>query len=917
MKLSEGTRVGTYEVLALIGAGGMGEVYRARDTRLGRDVALKVLPEALARDAERLTRFEREAQVLASLNHPNVAAIYGLEDWQGTRILILEFVSGETLAERHSAAAPSAQARHSREGANPWAPASAGTTAESPSVQAGARRAVPIPPDEALGIACQITEGLAAAHSKGIIHRDLKPANIKITPEGKVKILDFGLAKGVQTESSPGDLSNSPTLTALGTREGVILGTAAYMSPEQARGKRLDKSTDIWSFGCVLYEMLTGRQAFLAETVSDTVVAVLKGEPDWQQLPSTTPPAIRRLLRRCLEKDPARRLHDIADARLEIDEALVEPAEAGRAEPLPAVPPKSRVTPAIFLGLGAAVFAGLALLGGIWFGKRSSPPAVQWTGEFLGGPDITFGPRVSPDGRTLAFQAMDEDTTQVAVMDLASGNWTQLTHGKANGFVNEICWSRDGSKLFFDRFFDEPHGIYSISRMGGEERLVLEDAASPAMLPDETVLAVRIDKERRFQLVHYWPQTGQVQALKAWSDFSITGSLFRVLPDGKDAVFFGRAGNANIGESSHLHILDLATGEARQIAPGANLVPWFSEFPIAVSPDGQSILVDARSGDLHQIASLSRRAGGLVKPLLSLTAAPWHLDVGADGSIFADQVERGSEVFRFPVTGGKPERVGFSDFVPSYFTSPVELPDGRVLLPSLRSGRARMLVGKSGENFAPLVDTEEETSPPAVLVGKELVALMLGSGSDAVLTLVSVSDGRIVRRLSSTKGITIDALAASPAGKTIYYSSGGAIWSLPVTDGTPQKVHAGDYVGVDPGGRFLVIALAERAGVRLIRYLLPNGPEEDIPFHSDARLSPIGLGSTSVRKDGKIVVGIVPLGSWFFRLGLLDPATGQVTRIPVDFQGDINYCGWSNDGRVLCTGLPLQAHLWRFRPSSK
>ncbi len=882
MKLSQGLRIGAYEVLAPVGAGGMGEVYRARDTRLGREVALKVLPEALSRDAERLARFEREAQVLAALSHPNIAAIYGLEEWQETRVLVLEFVPGETLAE----------------------------LLEKTKIKIGNSKVGSS--FEPLAVARQIADGLEAAHRKGVIHRDLKPANIKLTPEGKVKILDFGLAKGIQTESSSSDLSNSPTLTALGTREGVILGTAAYMSPEQARGKRLDQSTDIWSFGCVLYEMLTGHQAFLAETVSDTVVAVLKGEPDWQRLPASTPAPIRRLLRRSLEKDPTRRLHDIADARLEIEEGLAEPLEPGAAAPSPAVP-KSRLPGAILIGLCVAVLAALGLLAGIWIGKRSSPAPTQWTGEFLGGPEIAFGPRISPDGKTLAFQAIDGDTTQVAVMDLDSGNWTQLTHGKANGFVNEICWSQDGSKLYFDRIYDQPHGIYTISRLGGEERLILEDAGVPAVLPDGSLLSIRIDKERRNQIIHFWPETAQLQALNAWPA-PVAESMFRVFPDGKEAVFFGKAVDANSHESAHLYAINLASGRARVMAAGANLGLSIFTFPIGVEPDSQSLLVDYLAGDLHRIASLSRDGVGLPKPLITLTGFPYFLDAGADGSIFADQVERPWEVLHFPVSGGTPERVGITENSPSEYMSPVELPDGRILLPSLRSGRAQMLAGKPGQNALPLADTREETSPPAVLVGNDRVALVLGSGPEKTLALVSVSDGRIVRRLAGTKGAAIDALSASPDGKTLYYSSGGTIWSIPCGDGTPLKVHAGDGVAVDPSGKSLVISLNERARVRLIRYPLPDGPELAIPLKGDMGIAPTGLGTNAIRKDGKILLSIVPVGSWFFQLGVLDSATGNVTRIPVNFRGDIHLCGWSRDGNVLCSGLFFEAHLWRFRP---
>src|SRR6202045_3023842 len=278
MTISAGTKLGSYEVTAQIGAGGMGEVYQAHDTKLGRDVAIKVLPEAFAHDPERLSRFQREAKMLAALNHPNIATIYGLEQSNGTSYLVMELVSGETLAERVT-----------REGA--------------------------LPIEEALTICKQIAEALEAAHEKGIIHRDLKPANVKVTPEGKVKVLDFGLAKAFAGDTTNDDPSNSPTLSMAATMHGVILGTAAYMSPEQARGKAVDKRTDIWAFGCVLYELLCGCQAFEGEDVTEILAAVVKTEPDWNRLPEATPPAIRALLRRCLRKDRRQRFHDAADVR--------------------------------------------------------------------------------------------------------------------------------------------------------------------------------------------------------------------------------------------------------------------------------------------------------------------------------------------------------------------------------------------------------------------------------------------------------------------------------------------------------------------------------------------------------------------------------------------------------------------------
>src|SRR5262249_16557141 len=279
-----------YRVREKIGTGGMGEVYRATDSRLGREVALKVLPEAFASDSERMARFEREARVLASLNHPNIASIYGVEESNTGRVLVMELVEGSTLAER---------------------------------IKRG-----PVALDEALATAKQIAEGLEYAHEHNVVHRDLKPANVKLTPDGLVKLLDFGLAKALESEGTEHPLLNSPTLSVAATGSGVLLGTAAYMSPEQARGKRVDRCADIWAFGCVLYEMLTGKSVFAGETTSDILAGVIRGDPDWSVLPDSVPPRIRELLRRCLQKDAKVRLRDIGEARIAIHEVLSAPAGA-------------------------------------------------------------------------------------------------------------------------------------------------------------------------------------------------------------------------------------------------------------------------------------------------------------------------------------------------------------------------------------------------------------------------------------------------------------------------------------------------------------------------------------------------------------------------------------------------------------
>ena len=320
MALTPGTRLGPYEISAQIGVGGMGEVYRARDTKLNRDVAIKILPDSFATDPDRLARFTREAQVLASLNHPNIAHIHGLEESNGVRALVMELVEGEDLAQRI------------------------------------ARGAIPL--DEALPIAKQIAEALEAAHEHGIIHRDLKPANIKVRPDGTVKVLDFGLAKAMDPLASSPEVSRSPTITTPAvTHAGIVLGTAAYMSPEQAKGKPLDKRTDVWAFGCVLYEVLAGVRAFDGDDVSDTMASVLKSDPDWERLPAGTPTPIRTLLRRCLTKDRKRRLADIADARIEIEEAII-----GAGAAAPTARTKTR-------WMGTTLAIGIAVLVGALAGR--------------------------------------------------------------------------------------------------------------------------------------------------------------------------------------------------------------------------------------------------------------------------------------------------------------------------------------------------------------------------------------------------------------------------------------------------------------------------------------------------------------------------------------------------------------------
>jgi Tol biopolymer transport system component len=527
MTLSTGTRLGPYEILSPLGAGGMGEVYRAKDTRLAREVAIKVLPDSVAKDRERLARFEREAQMLASLNHPNVATIHGVEDSGGAPALVMELVEGPTLEDR---------------------------IAEGP-----------IPFAEALPIACEIAEGLDYAHERGIIHRDLKPANVKLTGDGKVKILDFGLAKALDPvvgASSP-DVTRSPTITAAATQAGVILGTAAYMSPEQARGRPADKRSDIWAFGCVLWEMLTGKRLFHGETVSDTLAAVLRADIDWATLPAGTPPAIRRLLGRCLERDPKRRLRDVGEARIAMEEA-----------------------PAGFIGIPAETAAGIAT-------RRAGPGRmVAWAlaGAVLGA------------GLVAGIAAMRH---RRAAMDFAVRLNVSLPRGQAMLVADlpNFALSRDGAQIAYVAKKQSGASALYLRSMGSfdaRELLGTQGATAPSFSPDGQWLGYVVGGRIQKMAASGGPPQPvcdtTVSALggAAWADdgsilvSSTNGSLMRAapsggpcveivrpdaargevlepesLPGGRGILFAGRGGFQM--SQAHIAVLDLKTGKSQVI----------------------------------------------------------------------------------------------------------------------------------------------------------------------------------------------------------------------------------------------------------------------------------------------------------------------------------------------------------------
>jgi eukaryotic-like serine/threonine-protein kinase len=518
MTIGPGTRVGPYEVTAFLGEGGMGRVWRAHHTALKRDDALKVLPDVFVADPERLARFQREAQVLASLNHPNIAHVYGLEEADGTRALVMELVEGPTLADRIAE----------------------GT----------------IPLDEALPIAKQVAAALETAHEQGIIHRDLKPANIKVRPDGTVKVLDFGLAKAVEpTVAFSPSHSHSPTITTPAmTQAGVILGTAAYMSPEQARGKAVDRRADVWAFGCVLFEMLTARRAFTGETVVDTISAIVSREPDWQRLPVQTPSVIRRLLQRCLAKDIRRRLHDIADARIEIEESLDAsgdvPETGGRSGRLGGG--AATVLAIAFLGIGIAT--GMLLTRAQPEDGTTASHAVRYAIHIDGlAPNST--PVISRDGRQIAVVGSKPDGSSaiwVQALDEEKPRELPGTSGASLPF-----WSPDGGSIGF--FADG--AVKRVELNGGPSQRIARAEELLGAAWSSTGVIVFSERYALYQV----PASGGTPALVASLDLSRQENSLRVpefLPDGRRFLYSARSGRP---ENTSVYLASLEGGMPRRL----------------------------------------------------------------------------------------------------------------------------------------------------------------------------------------------------------------------------------------------------------------------------------------------------------------------------------------------------------------
>ena len=611
MPLSPGSKLSVYEVTAKIGAGGMGEVYRAHDTTLDRDVAIKVLPDAFATDPERLARFEREAKVLASLNHPNIAAIYGLEKSGETPALVLELVEGPTLADLIS---PSP-------GLRPSSP---------PEGEGG--KGKPLPLEEALPVARQIAEALEAAHEQGIIHRDLKPANVKVKSDGTVKVLDFGLAKALGPDLSDVEAANSPTMTmtAAATKMGVIMGTAAYMSPEQAKGRQVDKRADIWAFGVVLYEMLTGRQAFGGTDISETLASVLKTDLNLDTLPADTPRALRRVLSRCIQKDRSHRSRDIGDVRLDLDEALAAPGEEDETvEAAPVAQPVlwQRPIPALLAVVAVAAVSGLA----VWsLMPRPDRPVTRFALTTPpDGPLALSGSQqdlaISPDGARVVYSSGSQDPRgrQLFIRDVSELEAVPVrgTEGGANPF-----FSPDGGWIGFRDARDGR--LKKVSALGGPA-VVICDCTANVMRgatwgPDDMVVFATVNSPGLMMVsaaggaAEELTRSGQDGDLHIWPEY---------LPDGRAVLFTIWSGSE---ESAQVAVLSLETGAVDVLLSGGSNPHYVSTGHIVYGVGGT---IRAVGFDVDRLELTSDNPIPVVENVGTKTSGVSNFGVSNDGSL--------------------------------------------------------------------------------------------------------------------------------------------------------------------------------------------------------------------------------------------------------------------------------------------
>ena len=787
-----GSNVSHYKVTSKLGEGGMGEVWRAEDTKLGRQVALKMLPDLFAQDPERLARFEREARVLASLSHPNIAGIHGLEEVDGKRFLVMELVEGQTLAER---------------------------------IQQG-----PMPIEEVVRIAKQIAEAVESAHEKGVVHRDLKPANVNITPDGTVKVLDFGLAKALVGDPMSGDspnqdLSLSPTLTQAMTGLGVLLGTAGYMSPEQARGKPVDRRADIWAFGCILYEMLSGQRLFTGETATDVIGAVVHKEPDLDELSSKVPTRIRRLLERCLQKDANRRLQSIGDARIALQEWMENPeAETVAAE---TAPQGWRRWAPWAVAAGALLLFGLQAFG-LLGGRGGAPEPVRRSMIQIGGGGLFTGfgtsTVLSPDGSLLAFvTGSGNEGGEIQLRPLDRFEPSTIATGGPGGAPYQPFFSPDGEWLGYVT----PAELKKVSTAGGAPiTLCKVDLSRGATWgTDETIVFAPAP---RSPLMRVSSAGGEPQPLTDLGETDISHRWPQWLPDGETVLFTSFLEGGDNFESANLEIVNVATGERKVIHRGGYHGRYVSTGHILYVHEGTlfALPFDARKLETR---------GSQMPVLEGLEATPVQgaaqFDVAGNGAlVYATESQQGDP---FPVVwvdrNGRTEPL-WPEL--ALYGNPELSPDGRKLSVSLlRGNNLDIWIYDLGRNVATRLtfdegyDADQIWSPDGSTIA---FSSNRGSGNNAIYTKAADGSGDVEMLVEPGDLPALYPTSWSPDGKWLtVWTANSDIHVASFESGEIEEFQATDFgefnPSFSPDGRWIAYDSNESGKLEIYVRGFPSG----------------------------------------------------------------------------------------------
>jgi hypothetical protein len=724
------------------------------------------------------------------------------------------------------------------------------------------------------------------------------------------------------------------------------------MSPEQAAGRILDARSDQFSLGLIFYEMATGKRAFHRATPVQTMSAILQDEPDpIQRLNPRIPSPLRWLIERCLSKDPDERYSSTRDLARELRQLLrninslsgfagaVEPSRTADTRALPSVAqpvsttatssplaatertrlvspavdssPKKKEPPSLLRVLGTALGVLVLLVvsgaGGYWLrGAGEGTTQRLWKGELLlGGTFQAIAPRLSPDGKRIAFITIASDNKQVAVMDPASGDWNILTKQSGKGSILKVDWSPDGSKLYFDRATDMPAGVFSVPAIGGDERLLLEDASNPEALPDGSLLVTKLDKDRNLQLFRYKPENGGLAPVGPPIVPESMRVSIRSIPGREEAFLWGRTAAGNEHSPRQLLKLHLKDGKAVPFLPSMPLGP-----PFTTSTDGAWLYAKLSLGDLNQIVAVSRD-GSVVQPLFSLTSAPWALSASPDGSLLVALRESPGELLRFPVTGGLPEKLCT---VPARLvTAPLELPGGGLIVPGLLGGNRRLFVLNPDGVLKPfLASSDPASAPVALLNSTTAIFLTGGENSPPVMAQVALDSGRILKRIPLPPGMLPRTLAAAPDGKLVVFTDAGTVYALDLMNGTHRKVCAGHSATLEPNSGLLIVQQHSAAGVRLFKIPASGGEEKPVAVIGPARLAPGTLSSQAFSSVGQmaVIADANAGGNWV--PGLLDLVSGALQVVPLRYEGDVVGVSHSHDGRLLAMGTAQRSELWKF-----